>query len=68
MVEQLPERRGGPSPPGLFPVDGVQSLVNENPDNLKQEGPARYCLSESVVVGDGNHDASEHESEPRESK
>lgn len=46
MVEELPERRAAVGPAGLFPVDGVQTLVDEEAEGAEDEGPRRSLEDE----------------------
>ena len=43
MVKELPEGRAAVGAPGLLPVDGVQGLVDEQPQGAQDEGP-RWSL------------------------
>lgn len=67
MVEELPEGGGGTRAPSLLAVDGVQSLIDEYSQGLKEEGPTGDDLSERGVVGDLDGACDDDGCEPKES-
>ena len=60
MVEELAEWRGGTSPPGLFTITAIESLVHEDGERGIEVSPGREGHFEAPVLHCPDQSARQH--------